>query len=58
MEAKLNIFKKLNQTDNFKLTIYLKRVPSPDPFFWVRLSLRFQKMRFKNSDFKMCDLKK
>jgi hypothetical protein len=33
MEAKLNIFKKLNQTDNFKLTIYLKRVPSPDPFF-------------------------
>jgi len=24
----------------------------------VRLGLRFQKMRFQNSDFKMCDLKK
>jgi hypothetical protein len=23
-----------------------------------RLGLRFQKVRFKNSDFKMCDLKK
>jgi hypothetical protein len=24
----------------------------------VRLDLRFQKVRFKNNDFKMCDLKK
>jgi len=34
-------------------------IASPlDKTFRVRLSLRFQKVRFQNSDFKMCNLKK